>query len=111
MSKQVSLNKTSFPKTEYPTVVDTEFSQLITNSSIEVPDEITQDEFFDAYNNLFYIIPLTGEINSHQYLIKRSTEYLGISQNTDEVDLLLEEINQLRLENLELKQVVDELTQ
>ena len=111
MSTKVSLNKTSFPKTEYPTVVDTQFSQLITTSSIEVPDEITQDEFFDAYNNLFYTIPLTGEVDSHQYLIKRSTEYLGVTQNTDEVDLLLEEINQLRLENLELKQIVDELTQ
>jgi len=111
MSIKVSLNKTTFPKIEYPKVVDTVFSQLITPTLEEVVDEITQDDFFDAYNTLFYEIPLTGEVDSHQYLIKRSTEYLGISQNTDEVDLLLEEINQLRLENLELKQIVDELTQ
>lgn len=111
MSTKVSLNKTTFSKENYPKVVDTEFSQLISQSTEVVDDSIDQDEFFDAYNTLFYEIPLTGETNSHQYLIKRSTEYLGISQNTDEVDLLLEEINQLRLENLELKQIVDDLTQ
>jgi hypothetical protein len=43
-------------------------------------------------------------------LIRRSTDYVGVNQNAGEIDALLDEINQLRLENLTLQQTIDELT-
>ena len=70
----------------------------------------TVDQFFNEYNNLFYEIPTEGNFNSHLELIQRSTEYVGVNQNTGEIDALLDEINQLRLENLTLQQTVDDLT-
>ena len=45
----------------------------------------------------------------HLELIKRSTEYVGVTQNPDEIDALLTEINQLKLDNLRLQQQLDEL--
>jgi len=111
MEEIIELNKTVYNKTSYPKVIDVNFTQLITTPKLTVTDEPTVDDFFDLYNKLFFDIPIEGEINSHKELIKRSTEYVGETQNTDEIDLLLEEINQLRLELLESRQIIDDLTQ
>jgi hypothetical protein len=110
MSEQIRLNKTVYGKVTYPNVINTEFSQLIKPQVEEVVTTVTVEEFFQYYDDLFYDIPITGDFNSHTELIKRSTEYVGINQNTDEIDALLDEINQLRLENLTQQQTIDELT-
>jgi len=107
--EKIKIKKESFPKQKYPIIINTEFSQLI-NPSPQVENVLTVDEFFELYDDLFFQIPIDGEIGSHKELIKRSTEYVGETQNTEEIDLLLEEINQLRLELLEARQLIDELT-
>ena len=109
MPTTVNLNKRSFNKEDYPKIIDIKFNQLIPNP-IVVENELSVDEFFEAYDDLFYLIPLNGDVGSHKDLIKRSTEYVGETQNTDEIDLLLEEINQLRLELLEANQIIDDLS-
>lgn len=108
MSEQVQLNKTVYGKITYPNVINTEFTQLIRTAPETDTGGITIDEFFQAYNDLFFEIPIDGEFNSHLELIKRSTEYVGVNQTSDEVEALLTEINQLRLENLQLQQQLDE---
>lgn len=111
MDNLIQLSRITFDKNDYPKVIDTEFSQLIHPNQLITPDIVTVDEFFELYDSLFFEIPIDGEINSHKELIKRSTEYVGETQNTEEIDLLLEEINQLRLELLEARQLIDDLTQ
>jgi ethanolamine utilization cobalamin adenosyltransferase len=50
----------------------------------------------------------TGEINSHEYLIKKSSEYIGFEANQEEIDALQAEIAQLRIELLDAqKQILD----
>lgn len=110
MSEQVQLNKTVYGKITYPNVINTEFTQLIRTAPETDTGGITIDEFFQAYNDLFFEIPLLGDYNTHQELVKRSTEYIGVTQTSDEIEVLLEEINQLRLENLNLQQQIDDLT-
>lgn len=109
MSETIKLIKTAYGKVTYPNVIETEFTQLIKPSTQITDDSITIDEFFKAYDDLFFEIPASGEFNSHEELIKRSTEYTGVTQTTEEIDALLDEINQLRLENLNLQQTIDEL--
>lgn len=109
MAESVQLNKTVYGKITYPNVINTQFTQLIGANPADGPAPITIEEFFQAYNDLFFEIPIDGEFNSHLELIKRSTEYVGVNQTTDEIDALLTEINQLRLENLKLNQQLDEL--
>ena len=53
------------------------------------------------YNDLFYNIPELGEINSHEYLIKKSSEYINFDANQEEIEALQEEIAQLREELLD----------
>lgn len=103
----VDLNKKEYNKTRYSQVIDTSFNQLV-NSSIEPPivgPSITVDEFFDKYQEIFFQIPKFGEVNSHEYLIKTSQEYIGdVSNNNETIQALVDEITQLRQENLELNQ-------
>lgn len=110
MSEIIQLNKTVFGKVTYPNIINTEFTQLIRTNIEEVDTTINIDQFFQAYNDLFFEIPLLGDFNTHQELVKRSTEYIGVTQTSDEIEVLLEEINQLRLENLTLQQQIDDLT-
>jgi hypothetical protein len=110
MAEVIQINKTAYGKITYPNVIKTEFTQLIKPSTVVVDTSITIDEFFKAYDDLFFEIPASGNFNSHEELIKRSTEYTDVNQTTEEIDALLEEINQLRLENLNLQQSIDGLT-
>lgn len=110
MAEEVKLNKTVYGKITYPNIVNTEFTQLIQPNTPVVDTSITINQFFQYYNDLFFEIPASGDFNSHEELIKRSTEYVGSAQTTDEIEALLEEINQLRLENLSQQQTIDGLT-
>jgi hypothetical protein len=110
MAEKIELNKKVYGKVTYPNVINTEFSQLIKPQVEVVVPTVTVEEFFQYYDDLFYDIPISGDFNSHTELIKRSTEYVGVNQNTEEIDALLDEINQLRLENLTQQQTIDELT-
>jgi hypothetical protein len=110
MAEVIQLNKTVYGKVTYPNVIDTEFKQLIRPQTEVTSSAVTVNQFFNYYNDLFYEIPTEGDFNSHLELIKRSTEYVGVNQNSGEIDALLDEINQLRLENLTLQQTIDDLT-
>ncbi len=103
---QVNLNKTVFEKRQYERVIDTSFTQLVNPAPAEPPvSNITIQEFFQAYQDLFFLIPQFGELNSHEYIIRTSTDYIGNIENDNLIQSLLEEVNQLRTENLELQQL------
>lgn len=100
MEQRVELIKEVYGVNTYRKVIDTEFSQLITREDPD-EDEITVEKLFRLYDSLFYQIPLTGESPSHEYLVKRSQEYLGGSVLTNNEKALIEEINSLRQQLLE----------
>ena len=62
--------------------------------------------FRSDYTRLFYVIPKTGETNSHEYLIKTSTEYINYAPINNDIQALIDEINQLQKQNLELNQQI-----
>lgn len=104
----IKLSKEVYGKITFPRVVDTEFTEFVapTTSSFEP----TVPEFFQFYEDLFYQIPVEGEVNSHQYLVKRSSEYIGEVVQNDEINALLEEINSLRQELLDANQTIVDLS-
>ena len=101
MRQQVNLTKNSFSKTQYPRVIDTEFSQLTpaVTESVAVQD-VSVDEFFLLYDKLFFDIPQRGN-NSHETLIQTSTEYIGYNPLTTEIEAVQQEITGLRRQLLE----------
>ena len=115
---KVKLNKTVFDKGKFEQTVDTTFSQLVTKPEQKFFDIslASVDDFFAIYTNLFYDIPKEGKVNSHTYLIKESTEYVGFDEINEDIQALLDEITKLREELLtkdtnilELEQQISQL--
>jgi hypothetical protein len=102
----VNLNKQEFSKTQYERVIDTSFSQLGQPVSQEPTQSISIEEFFTNYQEIFFDIPKFGEFNSHEYIVKTSGEYIEFTTSDDSITALIEEVTQLRQENLELNQQI-----
>jgi hypothetical protein len=97
------LNRIVFDKEAYEKTIDTSFAHIQIPSP-PLQNTITVSEFFELYTNIFYDIPTEGDINSHTYLVAKSGEYVGADQVNQDIQLLLDEITNLRQENLKLNQ-------
>jgi hypothetical protein len=105
----INLNKKVYAKNQYEKVIDTKFSQLATTitpseQAAQAASTISVDQFFQEYQQLFLQIPKEGATNSHEYLVKTSSEYIGFTPTDDSIQALIEEINLLQQTNLELNQ-------
>ena len=99
--QQIDLLRKVYSKSEYPKIIDTSFNQLgQTTVEEDLNNEVTVEQFFDYYNDLFYEIPEQGETNSHAFLIKTSSEYINFDEINEEIAALREEITSLREELL-----------
>ena len=110
--KEVQLSKQVFGKITYPKIVNTEFSELVVveETPLVIPDLINVPEFFAEYDRLFFEIPRNGANGSHEELVKRSSSYIGISGQSAEIQALLDEINDLRIQLLSAQQEIVNLS-
>ena len=98
----VDLERQVYSKTEYPKIIDTKFSQLgVVSVPSQIEDTFTVEQFFLKYNELFYEIPAFGDTNSHEYLIKTSSDYINFDQDNAIIEALQKEIAQLRQDLLQ----------
>lgn len=101
MSENIKLNKTVYNKNQYSKVIDTSFKQLgVTTIQQQLEQQTTVEDFFKLYNELFYNIPEYGSVNSHEYIIKKSSDYINFDPNQEEIAALQAEIAQLRIDLL-----------
>lgn len=106
MDSSIQIQKTVYNKEEVGKVLDRNFNTFKTTA--EETNNITVQEFFDNYEELYYEIPVEGDINSHTYLIKKSSELLNIQTTNEDIQPLLDEISQLREQLLIAnKQILD----
>ena len=112
-TEQVNLTREAFDRKEFNDTINTNFTELGLSATQEQdlsffdPNLATVGDFFTIYQNLFYSIPkgniIEGEeVNSHIFLIERSTAYIGFIAQQEEIDALTQEITDLRTQNLEL---------
>ena len=99
-----TLKAQRFNKSKFNETVNTEFTQLnvVPDLSFFDRDLADLDDFWYLYEKFFYIIPKLGLIESHEYLAKTSGEYADFNSISDEIQALLDEIAELRAENLQL---------
>lgn len=110
MSENVNLNKQVYDKNQYTKVIDTSFKQLgVQTIQEQINQQPTVNDFFTMYNELFYLIPELGTTNSHEYLIKTSSEYINYTANQELIDALQSEIAQLRTDLLSAQKQIIEL--
>ena len=102
--KDITLTSQRFDREKFNETVNTEFTQLnnVPDLSFFDRDLANLDDFWYLYDKFFYIIPKLGEIESHQYLAKTSGEYADFANINAEIQALLDEIADLRRENLDL---------
>ena len=110
MSESINLQKQVYDKRQYTQVIDTSFKELGVQTIQErIIEQPTTEEFFSLYNELFYNIPELGETNSHEFLIKTSSEYINFEANQEEITALQAEIAQLRIDLLNAQRQVIEI--
>ena len=104
--KKITLKSQRFDRDKFNETVDTNFTQLanVVDPSFFDRDLAVLSDFWYLYDKFFYIIPKLGEVESHQYLAKTSGEYADFATINSEIQALLDEIAELRRENLELVQ-------
>ena len=118
-TENVILTRETFNRKEFNDTINTNFTELGMSVSQDQdlsffdPNLATVGDFFTIYQNLFYSIPkgniIEGEeVNSHIFLIERSTAYIGFIAQQEEIDALTQEITDLREQNVIL---VKDMTQ
>jgi hypothetical protein len=106
---QIPIEKIVYDKNTFGKVINTQFNQLLNNQEEETP-VFTIEDFFELYEQLFYQIPKEGDTNSHQYIIEKEAEYLGIIISQDDIQALLDEITTLRQQVLDTQTALDEIS-
>ena len=108
LGKNSNLRREAFNRKQFDDTIDTSFKELGMGNQ---PDPATFDpslatvgDFFTIYQTLFYQIPKQGDVNSHEFLIKESTEYTQFIAQQEEINALLAEIDELRAQNVTLVQ-------
>jgi len=102
MANDINLQKTVFSSTEFNKVIDSTFKTF--TQPVPAEDTDTPEELFRLYEKLYYVIDVTGDTDSHEYLVKKSSELLNFDTVTEDIQPLLDEIAQLRNENLTISQ-------
>lgn len=97
MKENISIRKNIYSSNKFREVVDTNFSELSSTQN-----QLDVDDFFNLYNELFFEIPLTGEL-SHEALIRKSQQLFNPGK--DAKDNEIENLQSL-IEDLQ-KQLLD----
>lgn len=93
MAEKVKLIKTVQQKDQFSKVVPREFTTFVRETDQEAGD--TVQELFRLYDKLYLDIPLQGP-QSHTYLLEESSKLVQVTQDNEEIQPLLDEINELR---------------
>jgi hypothetical protein len=114
MAQTVNLVKQVYGVNTYKNVVDTQFSELVVPTPVVPSSNISIDQFFIYYDQLFYDIPVSGSNGSHYELVQRSSQYIGGDTVSQREQALLDEINTLKEQIINLSQTylsINNLTQ
>jgi len=102
-----SLQRQVFDSASFASTYDTQFTQLgDVNPAIEKFFEIdlaTQANFFTLYDKFFTEIPKEGVVASHAYIVSRSGDYVNFDRDQEQIQALLDEISDIRLQNVDLR--------
>ncbi len=101
-NSRIDLKKNLYSKSSYNKIINSDFKNLgIKTYEEEIKKYLSLEELFENYELLFFEIPQFGETNSHEYLVKKSSEYINFNENSDIINALQDEIAKLREENLQ----------
>lgn len=106
MSNVVNFNTQVYGRRATEEVVDRSFKEF---GQRNVLSGKTVEQFFQDYEDLFFQIPASGSVNSHQYLIEKSSELFRVEQVMEDIQPLLDEITLLRSQSVQDQQTIIDL--
>lgn len=100
MKENISIRKNIYSSNKYREVIDTGFSELFSTR-----ENITIEEFFDMYNELFLTIPVEGDL-SHRSIVRKSSQLFapGNDAKDNEIENLQSIIEELQKQLLDSSQ-------
>jgi len=119
MSEPIDLKQEKFNKSEFNKLINTDFEEFTIPTLDPTFFDINLaevEDFFTLYEKYFYQINKFGDVNSHEYIIKKSKEYIGFDEDSLQAEsleylALLDEIHELREELLKVQLLNYELIQ
>lgn len=102
MDNSIEIKKTVLGTNQFNKVVSREFTTF--TQPVAQSDTDSIDELFRLYDKFYFEIDINGETNSHEYLIRKSSELVKLEQSVEDIQPLLDEIAQLREQNLQLNE-------
>ena len=84
LSKQITFEVLGVSRKDLDIVSNREFSEFGVKEV--VPEDKTVEQFFRDYSDLFYKIPAEGDINSHKFLIERSSQLVKVEQVFEDIN-------------------------
>ena len=106
MANEIKIQKKVYDPKTFNKVVDRDFKTFAQPADVET--EVTVEEFFAIYDDLYFEIPLEGDSRSHQFLVTKSSELLDYEKDTSDIEPLLDEIALLRQQILTLNEQIIE---
>lgn len=103
----IEIQKTVYSQADISVVVDRSFKTF--TAAEEEIDTDTVEELFRLYDKLYIVIPVEGDSYSHEYLVKQSSALLSFDSTSEDLELLMEEISQLRSQLLTANQEISNL--
>lgn len=91
---KIRMRKKVLDKNDFDKSIDSSFKSFVT-----IQEEVETDsvqEFFRLYDKFYYEIPVEGDDNSHEFLIKESSKLIQLDQTNEAIQPLLDEIAVLR---------------
>ena len=82
ISHPINLQKTVYGKKSFDDKINRSFDEFMSKNK-----DISMEEFFTYYNQMFYEIPKDGS-NSHKAIIDQSTDYIGDFIDNRDVEIL-----------------------
>lgn len=107
MAKKIQIQKTVFDRSNFKSTVNTKFEFYREPDPVIDPDNV--GELFRLYDKLYMEIPIDGDNQSHEYLVKRSSELYQVQRQLEDIQPLLDEVAQLRTQILAANSRVIEL--
>lgn len=88
----IKLDRLVYSRRGFNEIVGIEFEEFQKKE-----DSFTPDQFIQLYDSLFFEIPKTGK-NSHDYIARKSKDYLGGFTSNDAKDSVIDSLNEKILE-------------
>jgi len=104
MDKKVEIKRTVYNKDEFYKVIKRNFTTF--TQPEPVVDTDTVEELFRLYESLFFTIPINGQRNSHEYIVKRSLEVYNLEREVEDIQPLLNEVSSLREQLLQANNTI-----